>query len=249
MNSAFIIFRRDLVDYLKNPLSWLILASTTFVNAWIFLWFVQHFLDIAPRLPSHSPGVSALVVAPYFLGVALVTALVTPILAMPLVAGERSTGSLELLRAAPISSTAIVFGKYLALEGILVILLIPAILMPITLQLGTHLDLGRVLGGIFGLGLLVASFGAISLCLSTLMKQAAGAAFSSYVILLILWILSLAASGENQKSPLSYLAPQTHLTPLLSGIVSTAGIAYFLILAFLAIGIAIWKLDSERVGG
>lgn len=249
MSATFIVFRRDLLSFLKSPLFWLILAATVFINAWIFLWFVQHFLNIAPRLPSHSPGVSALVIAPYFLGVALVIALVTPILAMRLVAGERSTGSLVLLRASPISSTTVVLGKYLALEGTLFAILIPAIAMPITLELGTQLDFGRIFGGIIGLGLLISSFGAISLCLSTLMKQTASAAFTSYAVLLLLWILSLAANGEHQASPMAYLAPQTHLTALLSGVVSISGISYFLILALFSIGIAIWKLDSERLGG
>ncbi len=249
MKATLLIGRRELRAFFRTPLAWLILAGSTFVMAWVFLWYVQRFLELQPRLPAAGPGVSALVASPMLFWAGILLVLITPLLAMRLIAGDRARGSFALLRTAPISSTAIVLGKYLALECLLGLVIAVAIAMPLTLQLGTSLDFGRLLAATVGLLLLAAAFGAISLCLSAFAPHPAAAAFGSFAVLLILWLFNLASkTAAGADSALAYLSPGHHLMPLLAGEVSSADIAYFLIVTAFFLGLAAWKLDLDRLG-
>lgn len=248
MKSTLLIARRELRAFFRTPLVWLILAGSTFVMAWVFLWYVQRFLELQPRLPAAGPGVSALVASPILFWAGIVLVLITPLLAMRLIAGDRVRGSFALLRAAPISSTAIVLGKYLALEWVLGLVIVVVVAMPLTLQLGTSLDFDRLMAATVGLLLLAAAFGAISLCLSAFARQPVTAAFGSFAVLLILWLFNLASKTAAGDSALTYLSPGHHLIPLLAGEVSSADITYFLIVTALFLGLAVWKLDIDRLG-
>ncbi|MHC5833519.1 MAG: ABC transporter permease, partial [Nostoc sp.] len=84
---------------------------------------------------------------------------------------ERKSGSLTLLLAAPVTLTELVVGKFLGLCGFFLVLLALLAAMPLTLLIGTPLDLGRIAAGLFGLGLLMAAFGAAGLFISTLTKE------------------------------------------------------------------------------
>lgn len=251
MSGTLIIAGRDLRALFRSPLAWLLLAGASFVIAWVFLWFVQSFMAAAPHLPpdSRNAGVTDLVVAPTFVWTALVLVILTPLLAMRLLAEERRSGTLRLLRSAPVSATAIVFGKYLALLAVLWLTVAIAAAMPLCLELGTTLDLGRLAAGVLALALLGAAFGAISLFISALTSQPLLAALASFGAILLLWIINLAASASHSVSALGWLAFQPHLSTLLRGLVDTADLAYFLILALLFLGLAVWRLDAERLEG
>ncbi len=251
MRAALIIAGRDLRSLFRSPLAWLLLAGASFVIAWVFLWFVQGYMTAAPHLPAgaQNPGVTALVATPTLLWAALVLVVLTPLLAMRLLAEERRSGTLNLLRAAPVPVTAVVAGKFLALLAFLWLTVAITAAMPLSLGLGTTLDLGRLGAGVLGLAVLAAAFGAISLFISSLTRQPLLAAFASFGAILLLWIINLAAATPGSTSALDWLAFQPHLNAMLHGVVDTADIAYFVILTALFLGLAVWRLDAERLSG
>ncbi len=251
MRAILIIAGRDLRALFRSPLAWLLLAGASFVIAWVFLWFVQGYMTAAPHLPSgaQNPGVTALVATPTLLWAALILVVLTPLLAMRLLAEERHSGTLNLLRAAPVSITAIVIGKFLALLTLLWLVIAITAAMPLSLALGTTLDFGRLGAGVLALAVLTAAFGAISLFISSLTRQPLLAAFASFGAILILWIINLAATTPGATSALGWLAFQPHLSRLLRGVVDSADLAYFVILTLLFLGLSIWRLDAERLSG
>lgn len=250
MNAAMIITRRELRTLFRSPLAWIVLAGACFVMTWVFLWFTQRFLLVAPQLKpgTYTGGVTELVAVPALHWAALVVAVLTPLMAMGLIAGEKRRGTIRMLRAAPLSATALVAGKYLALTAFLWLLVAIAVAMPLTLELGTTLDLGRLGAGALGLALATAAFGAICLFMSTLTSQPVLAALGGFGVLLLLLVINLAAQAGGRIHVLGWLAFQPHLSTFLGGIVNTADLAYFLIMIALFLGLAIWKLDSERLG-
>lgn len=251
MRSIAVIAGRELRSLFHTPVAWVVLAGASFSLAWVFLWFVQRFLEVSPRLAAsaHAPGVTALVAAPALFWASLVLAVLTPLIAMRLVADEKRHGTIALLRSAPVSTMAIVAGKYLALLAFLWLVVLIAAAMPLTLSLGTTLDLGRLAAGVLGLGLLAGVFGAIALFMSTLTRQPALAALGGFGALLFLWILNLANRASGSTAALGWLAFESHLGRLLRGEVATGDVAYFLILTGLFLALTVWKLDAERLGG
>lgn len=250
MRGAAVIAGRELRALFRSPLAWLVLAGATFVLAWLFLWLVQSFLALAPHAApdASAPGVTGAVAAPVLFWAALILVVLTPLMAMRMLAEERRSGTLRLLRAAPVSTSAIVAGKFAALVCFLWLVVALAAAMPLTLALGTSLDLGRLGAGVLGLVLVSAAFGAISLFMSALTRQPVLAALASFGALIVLWIVNLAAAAPGAASPLAWLAFQPHLGALLRGAVDSADVAYFLVLTALFLGLTVWRLDIERLG-
>ena len=242
----WLLARREFGGLFATPFAWLVLAGFQFVTAWIFLGQLDGYLQLQPRLgalPS-APGVTDLVVAPLLGSAAGILLFVTPLLTMQAVSGERQRGSLELLLAAPLARHEIVLGKYLGLLLFTGLLLAMLAAMPLSLLAGGPLDAGKLAAGMVGLLLLSAASVAVGLLASTLTRSPAMAAFGGFALLLLLWLID---SGGATGGLLGELSLARQLQPFLSGMVSTVGITYFLLLTAVALALCIYRLETERL--
>ncbi|MEJ2180398.1 MAG: ABC transporter permease [Gammaproteobacteria bacterium] len=179
---------------------------------------------------ANSHGITSILVAPLFATVAIVLLLVVPLLTMRVVSEERRNMTLSLLISAPVSVSEIILGKYFGILGFLLLMLLMVCLMPFSLAFVGTIDGGLMASGVLGMFLMLCSFAAIGLYLSTLTKQPTVAAVSTFGVLLILWIVDIAGKTENQDSILSYLSMLNHNQALLRGIFSSTDIIYYLLL-------------------
>ena len=130
----------------------------------------------------------------------------------------------------------------LSLIGGIVLLLI--VLMPLSLLMGGTLDLGALAACILALVLLLAAYAAVGLYFSSLTRQPAVAAVSSYGLLLLLWMLDLAGGGL-----FSYLGMSGHFQRLAGGLVFSGDILYFLLLTAVCLTLTVRRLDTIRTFG
>ena len=247
---TFTIAGRELRHLFLSPLAWCVLAVIQFIVAWMFLIQVDNFLKFAPSLAgmANAPGVTDAVAAPLFSTASVILLMVVPIMSMRLVSEERRSGTLSLLMSAPVSMTEIVLGKYLGLLIFLLVMLGIITLMPLSLMVGTHLDYGKLFSGVLGLGLLLGAFAAAGLFMSTLTKQPVVAAISSFGLLLLLWIISWAGSGDARFSPVfHYLSLLDHYGSLLRGTFNTADVIYYLLFIITFLVFSIRQLDAYRL--
>src|SRR5690606_24500055 len=100
-------------------------------------------------------------------------------------------------------------------------------LMPLSLAVGTELDMGRLFAGALGLWLLTAAFASAGLFMSTLTSQPAVAAISTFGLLLLLWLIN--AAGANADGITHWLSLMNHYQAMLRGVFSTADVVYYLI--------------------
>jgi len=241
---------RELRSLFLSPLAWSLLAVMQLILGWLFLVQLEEFLQIQPRLAAleGAPGVTRLVLIPLFDSAAIILMLLVPLLGMGLFSREYALGTFSLLLSSPVSMTRIVIGKYLALLGVLILMLILMALMSLSLLLGTSLDLGTLAAGLLGLGLVVSSYAAVSLFLSSLTRHPAIAAVSSYGILLLLWTFNL-TTGPGEGGLREQLALSGHFQRLLNGLVVSSDVAYFLLLILASLILAIRRLDTLRRQG
>src|SRR5690606_16239685 len=129
---------------------------------------------------------------PLFSTASIVMLLVMPLLTMRLIAEEKRSGTIALLRAAPVSTAGIVLGKYFALLVFVALLTALTAAMPASLAAGTDLDAGRLLASALGLFLLTASFASVGLFMSSLTRQPVVAAVATFGVLLLLWLINVA---------------------------------------------------------
>ena len=243
---------RELRSMFCSPLAWSLAAVMQLLLAWLFLVQLEEYLQIQPKLATleSPPGITELVVAPLLNSIAVFSLLITPLLSMRLLSEEYRNGTLDLLLSSPLSMSRIVIGKYLALLTLFGLLLSLFSLMPLALLLGGSLDLGRLASGLLGLMLLLAAFAAVGLFLSSLTSQPSVAAVASYGVLLLLWIINLAGAGKEGAATLfSWISLSSHFQHLLSGLVNSADLAYYLLLIGLCLALTIRRLDSRRLQG
>ena len=245
----FTIAAKELKALFLSPMAWAILAVVQAIVAYFFLIYLDYFVTLQPQLATlpNAPGVTSMVVAPLYATVATILLLVTPLLTMRLISEERRNKTLSLLMSAPVSASEIILGKFVGIAGFLLLMLMLITLMPLSLLGSGQLDSGLMLSGILGTVLVICSFAAAGLYISTLTAQPTVAAVGTFGLLLLLWIVDIAGNTGNENSVLAYLSMLNHNQALLRGIFSSADVIYYLLFIITFIVLSIRRLDAERL--
>jgi ABC-2 type transport system permease protein len=246
MMGVWSVARRELFSLWVTPLAWLLLCSFLLMNGAAFiatlgsmLAFGSNGIDVGPLQAYY--GQSIFIPLGYLL--------VCPLLSMRTLAEERRSGTAELLLSAPISSTGIVVGKYLALAITYVGMWLPTLLYPFILRDTGQVEWAVVATtylGVIGLGLGFIGVGLLSSALAA--NQLVAAVTSGTLI----FLLMLCGVGEQvyQEGPLhtllSHLSIQSHLTECAQGILSLRRLAYLATLIVLPLFLAARAVERWR---
>ena len=179
-----------------------------------------------------------------FASMRFVLLLILPILTMRLFAEERKLRTFEFLMTAPIRTVEIVVGKFLSAYLIYLGILLLTMLVPAVLTLFSDFDWHPVLTGYLGLALLGALFQSVGVFASTLTENQIVAAFTSFGLLLMFWLLSGLGSvlGDTAGGALfSYLSFMEHFDHLIHGLIDTKDLVYY------ASGVVFMLFLSHRV--
>ncbi len=247
MNNILLIAGNELRRLFKSPLAWIILAVVQFLIAMFFYLLIQQYAQPA----NAGQGITAVVVSGMYQIAGVIMLLVSPLLTMRLLTEERRSGTIKLLFSSPLSITELILGKYLGITAFYGLMLVMISLMPAALLFGTPLDLGQITAALIGLILLMSSFAAIGLFISSLTSQPGIAAISTFGVLFILWIINAAGtnSSEGTAAVFAYLSLLTHYNNLLNGVFNSADVVFYCLVSLLFIVLSIWRLDAERSFG
>jgi ABC-2 type transport system permease protein len=246
----WVIARREVGAMFLSPMAWIILAVIQTILGYMFLANLDNFFLLQPQLLqlANTPGVTDIVITPLMQVAAIILLMVMPLMTMRSIAEEKRNRTLSLLISAPVGMTEIVLGKYLGLVLFIIILVSMLMLMPLSLYLGTSPDGGKLLSIYLGMLLLLASFAAIGLYLSSLTENQTIAAISTFGVLLMLWIVDwIGSSVSNGQSVLAYLSILKHHQAMLEGVFKSSDIAYYLLLIIGFLVLTIRQLDRERL--
>lgn len=247
----FTIASREFRALFLSPLAWVILAVVQLILGRLFTSQVTEVAHALPQLvAANSPWGITEIILPDLLGsAAIVLLLVVPLLTMRLLSEERRNRTLPLLLSSPVSMTEIVLGKYFGVLGFLLLIVALIALMPLSLLFGGGLDVGLVAAGLLGLALVLASFAAVGLFMSTLTQHPIVAAIGAFGALLLFWILDASGQGDVRASALAYLSLFNHYQPFLRGVFDSADAAYHLLLIATFLVLSIRRLDTARLRG
>jgi len=242
-----VVAMKELRLLFGSPLAWVVLAFLQLMFAWVFLSRLQMFLELQPQLamtPS-APGVTEIIAAPVFGTASIMLLMMVPLLSMRLIAEERRNQTLPFLMSVPVSISAIVLGKYLALLGFLLLAIGLIVIMCLSLYLGGRLDLGLLATNSLGLLLLCGSFAAVGLYLSCLTAQPLVAAVGTFAALLALWLINIATNDPN--SVLHLLSLIKHFDSFAKGTIAVSDLTYYAALIALFVLLSIRRLDGDRL--
>ncbi len=207
MRQAWVVAWKDLRVALDTPLGYV--AAVGFLAASGFFFGKNLFLL----------GLAEM--RPWLELVPLVLLFFAPSVGMRAISDELREGTFELLATQPVSSAAIVAGKWLAAWLQLLGWLGWALFYAASLAVLGDPDLGAIAAGILGLVALSAVYAAATLFASTLTRHAVVAYVIGFGILLALWVLDAAqrAMGAGMQAWIALVDPVSHYRTMLRGLV------------------------------
>lgn len=171
-----------------------------------------------------------------------------PILTMGLMSRETSSGSIKLLYSSPVTVFQIVFGKYLSMVcyAFLLCLVLATYLITGTYSI-VELDLIFVMGGIFGVFLLICAYAAIGLFMSSLTNYQVVAAISTLAVLAVLnFIGGIGQQYDFVRDVTYWFSISGRADNMVNGLIISKDVIYFVLVIVMFIGFILLKLNDER---
>jgi ABC-2 type transport system permease protein len=181
MSGAWVIFRREMGQYLASPVAYLIAFAFLLLTALVFNNEITLSLTVRRADPA---------AVPLFLSFALI--FFAPLLTMRMLAEETREGTLELLLTAPVKDLEIVLGKFLSAWAFFTLLLAVTLVYNLILVMITLPDIGHTAAAYIGIWLYGGAALAVGLMFSAMTENQVVSAFLSMTALLLLWLGDLA---------------------------------------------------------
>lgn len=184
-----------------------------------------------------------------FFGLEVALMFILPILTMRLFAEERKLGTLELLLTSPIGINELISAKFISVLIIYLGLLGLTGITPLVLSLYASFNWNPILTGYLALILQGSLFLAIGILVSAATENQIIAAFLSFGIIFIIWLLGGLGNllGDTLVGHLlSYLSFTEHFNRLVRGLLDVRDVVYYITGTALALFIAHRVVDSHR---
>ena len=251
MRGTLVIAGKELKQLFSSPIAYVALAMFFVIAGFLYLSLVGVYSVQVLQLQGAPPAdfnPTRIIFAPLFQDLTFVLILLVPVLTMRLVSEEDRAHTMELLLTSPVTSAAVVVGKFLAILLLFLAMLVISTYMPLSLALIGRLDWGLLAASYIGLVLLGSAFLAIGLFASTLNENQIVAAAIGFAILLIFYVLGFAqqASGSAVQQILSSFSVSSHFSNLTGGIVDTQDVLFFLSLAGFFLFLGVVALESRK---
>jgi len=251
MGTILTIAKRDIKGYLTAPKAAAIFWFFLLLTGFFFHNFVYTFVEMQQRGgPSGgAPGLDQLLMA-LFQNIHFILLLIMPAITMASFSEEKRTHAFRLLQSAPISATQIVLGKFLAVAGIVAIVMICSSVYPFFTRAYGNPDVGVILTSYLGLFLLMCSQLAFGLWISSMTTSQFMAflftMFGIFLLLILSWIARNITGGGIAEAVVKYLSSTTHLESFLKGMITVQDVTYFLCFTALFLFFTNIVVDSQR---
>lgn len=171
-----------------------------------------------------------------------------PLLTMGLMSREISSGSIKLLLSSPVTITEIIVGKFAAMMayGFLLVSILLCIMLAGSFSV-EQIDIQFVLGGIFGLYLLICAYSAIGLFMSSLTSYQVVAAISTLAVFAALkFVGNIGQDIEFVRDITYWISIDGRVDNFINGLISSKDVLYFLLVIGLFLMLTIMRLNAGR---
>lgn len=229
------VYQRELSSYFQTPLGYIFVGVFLAISSLIF------GLNNLSALSSDLSG--------FFSMMSYVWMLLTPVLVMRLIAGERKSMTDQLLFTAPVRIGEIVLGKYLAACTVLLLSVLLSLIYVVLVALQGKVYLGELMTLYIGFTLQGCAFIAFDLMISSLAKSPTTATVLAFGGNLFLWLATIASSGATAmavKRINGFFNLYDRLIPFLYGQLSYANILFFLLFSGVCIYASVQIVGARR---
>ncbi len=229
------IYRREMQSYFYTP------AAYVFMG--VFLSLGSVFFGVT-NLAARSSNLLALLAQLSYLWMIL-----SPILTMRLIAGERRQHTEQMLLASPCSLTGLILGKYLAACTVLVLAVIATLMYPCIVAVYGKVYVPETAVGYLGLLLNGCAFIALDLFVSCFSHSQMTAVVAGVGINLLVWLADVLASAVTVRAvsvALNFISLYQRFAPFARGQLSLSNVLYNLLFIAMMIFLSVRVLDARR---
>ena len=251
MRAIYKIAKSELGTLFYSPIAWLILVIFVFQIFSCFANLLEYSVNM--KTLDQVQGYQSYMLfviggfAPY-MTIQSTLYLYIPLLTMGLMSREYSSGSIKLLFSSPISSLQIILGKYLSMLIYGLIMMGSVLVLVIVGYFSIKdFDLSLVLSGWLGLYLLMATYAAIGLFMSTLTSYQIVAALGTLTLISFLnFIGSLWQHSEGVREVMYWFSLKGRADEPIRGLICSEDILYFILVSGMFLGFSVLKLQFAR---
>lgn len=229
------IYRREMQRYFYTP------AAYVFMG--VFLTLGSVFFAVG-NLSARSGNLLNLLAQMSYLWM-----LLSPVLTMRLLAGERRQRTDQLLYASPCSLTGMAVGKYLAACTVLLITVAASFVYALIVAVYGTLYLPETLAGYLGLILQGCAFLALDFFVSCFARSQMTAVIAGVGANLLIFISDVAASAVSVRAvgdALRFISLYQRFSPFTRGQLSFSNILFYLLFIFVMLFMSVRVLDARR---
>lgn len=251
------LFKKEMLLYFSSPVAYAVITLFLLIIGYFFYLYFVSFTLISMQA-AMNPGmardlnVTDGIMRPLFANiVSIIVLFMMPMLTMRLFAEERKSGTIELLLTYPVRDGAVLIAKYLAAFALYGIMLALTLLYPAIVAYFARLEWGPLFAGYLGLLLMGGAFLAVGILASSLTENQIVAAFSTFVVLLIFWVIGWSAdyAGGVTGRVLSHLSLVDHFDSFAKGVLDTRDVVYYIDFMVLALFLTLRSLEARRWKG
>ena len=251
MRAIYKIAKSELGTLFYSPIAWLILVIFVFQIFSCFANLLEYSVNM--KTLDQVQGYQSYMLfviggfAPY-MTIQSTLYLYIPLLTMGLMSREYSSGSIKLRFSSPICSLQIILGKYLSMLIYGLIMMGSVLVLVIVGYFSIKdFDLSLVLSGWLGLYLLMATYAAIGLFMSTLTSYQIVAALGTLTLISFLnFIGSLWQHIEGVREVMYWFSLKGRADEPIRGLICSEDILYFILVSGMFLGFSVLKLQFAR---
>lgn len=253
MKKILHIARNELYTLFYSPIAWILMILFLVMTSADYILVTDIFLGVHER---GGPGLAMIDnltstiltngVFGYFFGVIRNLYIFFPLITMGLISRETSSGTIRLLYSSPVRIREIVLGKYLAMLCYTLCLIVLLMITVIAFSFSVvYPDYGQIVSSLFGLFLVLATYAAIGLFISSLTAyQIVAALITLGVFALLGRVGELWQDIDIIRGITFYMNIGGKSYNFVRGLMNTRDFCYFLILIISFLLFTIIKIKS-----
>ncbi|TCC96858.1 Gldg family protein [Pedobacter psychroterrae] len=251
MKAIIDVARIELQKMFYSPIAWLILITFAVHAGLLFMVGVNFYINSAELGFPFDNITYDLYANPnggLLPGMANNLYMYIPLVTMGLLSHEFSSGSIKLLYSSPVTNLQIVLGKFLSMlifNLSMVVMLIPEVLFGfINIE---NFDYPIVLTALLGIYLMMSTYSAIGLFMSSLTSYQIGAAIGTLVVLAGLgYVDRLWQDIDFVRDVTFWLSIVARVNPMISGLILSIDIVYLIVIPMMFIAFTTFRLKGIR---
>jgi len=276
MRNTWAVCRREFASYFQTPVGYVVVGVLALVSGLAFTISFTYYAKMSQAPSEYAmtsvPDFEEMLLSPFLVFCGTLFMFVTPLITMRLLAEERNRGTMELLLTYPLRDREIIFGKYLAALGMLLVVMLLIGVDLLVLHRFVEVEPAVLWFGLLTVFLMGAAFISLGLFVSAMARNQITAATITFGVCLLLFILGTLgedlpaanpapeALGEGLRSAIGFvygvfrglvleLPMDAHAKNMALGVVEPVDIAYYVLVSGFFLFLTFRALESRKWRG